>query len=129
MNALLSIPRPVRYIAVGGLAFLLNLGLFLLLVDGAGLDIRIAEVISRGLGGVATFFGHKRITFAGDQALSASIQGVGYLVLNLINLAISPFVVFGCVGLTGGLVVGKICGVVVMTVESYVLTGLLFRER
>ncbi|MFT5686506.1 MAG: hypothetical protein ACI8RZ_007462 [Myxococcota bacterium] len=48
--------------------------------------------------------------------------------LNLINLAISPWVVYGCVSLLGGLVASKIVAEAIMTAESYLLTGLLFRE-
>ncbi|MDG1478288.1 MAG: GtrA family protein [Myxococcota bacterium] len=124
---LTSLPRPARYILVGGTAFLLNLGLFLLLVDLLALDVRIAEVISRGLGGVVTFFGHKHITFTGEQRLPVAMQGLGYLMLNLVNLAISPWVVYGSVALLGNLVVSKIAAEVIMTLESYLLTGLLFR--
>lgn len=125
---LTSLPRPARYVLVGGTAFLINLGLFLLLVDLLSMDVRIAEVISRGIGGVATFFGHKHITFTGDQRLPVAMQGLGYLLLNLVNLAISPWVVYGSVALLGNLVVSKIAAEVVMTLESYLLTGLLFRE-
>lgn len=125
---LTSLPRPVRYILVGGTAFLLNLGIFLLLVDLLAMDIRIAEVISRGLGGVVTFFGHRHITFTGEHRLPVAMQGLGYLMLNLINLAISPWVVYGCVSLLGGLVASKIVAEAIMTAESYLLTGLLFRE-
>jgi putative flippase GtrA len=124
-----SIPRPVRYILVGGAAFLLNLGVFLVLVDVLGLDIRVAEVISRGLGGVATFFGHRHLTFTGNHRLPVAMQGLGYLALNLVNLAISPWVVYGSVALLGGLVVSKIVAEAIMTAESYLLTGLLFRAR
>ncbi|MFT5687035.1 MAG: putative flippase GtrA, partial [Myxococcota bacterium] len=116
---LTSLPRPVRYILVGGTAFLLNLGIFLLLVDLLAMDIRIAEVISRGLGGVVTFFGHRHITFTGEHRLPVAMQGLGYLMLNLINLAISPWVVYGCVSLLGGLVASKIVAEAIMTAESY----------
>lgn len=129
MPWLAAIPRPVRYVVVGGVGFVVNLLVFLALADGLGLDVRWAEVVSRVLGGVVTFFGHKHVTFSGDQALPASLQGASYLALAAVNVALAPWVVFGCVAAFGGLVWPKLVAEVLLTVESYLLTRLIFRAR
>ncbi len=123
--------RPVRYVLVGGVGFLINLGLFMALVRLLGLDLRIAEVISRSTGGVFTFLGHRAWTFragAAGHRHSAGAQGGQYLVLNLVNLAIAPWVVWGCAWLLDGLLVlAKLLAEAIMLLETYLLTALIFR--
>lgn len=125
--------RPVRYLLVGGAGFLLNLGVFLLLADTLSLDVRPSELISRALGGVLTFVGHRQWTFTareGGHAHGLAGQGLRYVALNLVNLALAPWVVWGCVGLLDGrLVPAKLLAEAVMLVETYLLTSLIFRRR
>ena len=121
--------QPVRYVVVGGGAFAVNFALFLVLQTA--LDVRIAEAIARALATALTFFGHKHITFRAEhgQADSAAAQGVGYLVLSAVNVAISPWVVFYAIELVDHVVVGKFISEVIMTVEAYLLTKLIFRPK
>ncbi len=125
--------RPVRYVLVGGSGFLVNLLVFMLMARGLSLDVRIAEVIGRSSGGVVTFLGHRQWTFdPGDAGHQHSLGGQTsrYVVLNLVNLAISPWVVWGLAWLTGQqLLLAKLLTEAVMLVETYVLTALIFRKR
>lgn len=121
--------KPVRYIAVGGGAFVVNFAIFLGLEPL--MDVRFAEAIARSLATVLTFFGHKHVTFRAEdgQADSAAKQGVGYLVLAAVNVLISPWVVFYAVDLLGHVVAGKFVSEVIMTVEAYLLSALIFRPK
>ena len=121
--------RPVRYVVVGGGAFVINLAIFLGLEPL--LDVRIAEAIARSLATALTFFGHKHVTFRAQdgQADSGAKQGVGYLALAAANVLISPWVVFYAVDAIGHLVAGKLVSEVIMTVEAYLLSALIFRPK
>lgn len=125
--------RPVRYVVVGGAGFAVNLAAFMALARLGGLDVRLAELISRSLGGVVTFVGHRQWTFAagaGGHHHGLSGQGFRYVVLNLVNLGVAPWVVWGCVQLLGGLLLpAKFLAEAIMVVETYLLTSLIFRAR
>lgn len=118
--------QPVRYIVVGGGAFAVNFALFLALQPW--MDVRLAEAIARALATVLTFFGHRHVTFrAADGA--AATQGIGYIALAAVNVLISPWVVYFAVDLLGHVVAGKLVSEVIMTVESYLVSALIFRPK
>ncbi|RME26688.1 MAG: hypothetical protein D6798_06180, partial [Deltaproteobacteria bacterium] len=84
-------------------------------------------------GGVVTFLGHRQWTFHPGEAghrFSLGGQTGSYALLNVVNLLISPWVVWGFARLTGDrLVLAKLLTEAVMLVESYLLTALIFRRR
>lgn len=55
-----------RFVAVGGLVTILHVGLLLVLVRVAGFPVPLAAVTSVTVAAVASYLGHRTVTFAGD---------------------------------------------------------------
>lgn len=124
----------LRYLAVGGTLFVIDFALFLVLVRGAGVDLRAAQAISRSAGAAVGFFGHRYLSFraSGDRAAFHWVgQGVGYAVAAaILNVVVSPFVVWAMfVVLADRLVLAKLASDAVMALVSYVLLRAVFRTR
>ena len=121
---------PVRYLAVGGCLFLIDLGVFMGLTE-VGLPIPIAQVIARATGGLAGFVGHKYVTFrSSEQASRGPAQMVLYAVLFAANLTLSAFVISGTIALCMGYrVPGKIMGESVMVCMTFLGNRFIFRTK
>lgn len=123
-----------RYLIVGGCLFLIDFVLFMLLVRVAGLDLRIAQAVSRSTGASVGFFAHRHVSFqaTGERAAFHWLgQGAGYIVAAaVLNVLISPFVVWMTfVLLHGRLVAAKLMSDGLMVIFSYVLLRLVFRTH
>lgn len=123
-----------RYLGVGALLFLFDLIFFLSMVHFAGLDIRIAQGISRTAGAGLGFLGHKYITFRASgkrSTFSWTGQSLSYIAATLaFNLFISPFVLWGVVQVMGGsLVLSKIVAEIFLVVFAYLILRLIFRTK
>ncbi len=55
-----------RFVAVGGLVTILHVGLLLVLVRQAGFPVPLAAVTAVTIAAVASYLGHRLVTFAGD---------------------------------------------------------------
>ncbi len=120
-----------RYLASGGVLFIVDYLVYIVLAKLLGLDVRIAQGASRTSGAVVGFFLHKLYSFrAGEagQSLSTASQGAAYTLVTLANLVASPFLVHLAVGALGGMIlVGKVLVDVVLVAETYVLLRIVFR--
>ncbi|UCG92455.1 MAG: GtrA family protein [candidate division WOR-3 bacterium] len=119
----------MRYIVMGGCIFLLDLGVFLMF-DFLGLDIRIAQGISRSTGAVSGFFIHKYITFQNNKSDIPSflMQGSAYGVSTVAFILVSPFIVYFFVQLFNrNLIVAKIVAELCMVVVIYGILNIIFR--
>ena len=123
--------RVLRYLLVGGGLFALDAAVFLLLVRGAGWDLRVAQLVSRAVGASAGFFGHRAFTF-GDRPSARGVagEGAGYLGVTLFNLAVSPLVVaLFAAALPFSLLLAKVAAEVVLVSQTYFLLRLVFRTN
>ena len=115
--------RIVRFGITGGGLFLLDLAIFLGLVDIIG--VAWAQFTSVMVRSVVGFFAHKWFTFRGDTADTVAAtagQTVAYILQGVLNVPLSTAVVVGCVWLLGGWELGgKLLGEVVMLVEVFLL--------
>ena len=124
----------VRYLAIGATLFLLDLSLFLSMVNLLHLDIRIAQAISRTSGSACGFLAHKYFTFRATRdasVLSWKRQSLTYVIAALtFNLLVSPFVLWGVVKLCAGpLILSKIIAEILFVSFSYAVMRLIFRTR
>ena len=119
-----------RYLATGFTLFIIDMASFLMCVHTLELSIEVAQVFGRALGAGIGFLAHRFISFRSDvkpSVFSLTAQGSGYVVLVLLNIAISPFVVRTAVALIGGnLVLGKVIAEVFLVCETYLLLRSLF---
>lgn len=122
----------LRYVAVGGGTFLVDLSCFLLLVKQAGVSPEIAQACSRTVGAAAGFFGHKYFSFAqpeneGVQSRSSTVQIVGYICITVAGIVLSPFVIWFMLRIVEPhLVVAKVLTEAVMVCINFVLMKALF---
>ncbi len=122
----------LRYVAVGGGTFLVDLCCFLLLVKQAGISPEVAQACSRTVGAAVGFFGHKYFSFAqqenaGSQGRSSTIQVVGYVCIMVAGIVLSPFVIWFMLRIVEPhLVVAKVLTEVVMVCINFVLMKALF---
>jgi putative flippase GtrA len=122
----------LRYVAVGGGTFLVDLCCFLLLVKQAGFSPEVAQACSRTVGAAAGFFGHKYFSFAQpkeaeSQGRSSAIQIIGYAGIMLAGIVLSPFVIWFMLRLVEPhLVVAKVMTEAVMVCINFVLMKALF---
>jgi putative flippase GtrA len=87
----------LRYVGIGGTAFLVDLLIFLLLVKALGLSPELAQATSRTAGALVGFWGHRHISFrirhAAGQAYSLPTQAAGYLAITLFGIVVSPLII------------------------------------
>ena len=120
----------MRYLVIGGMLFLVDLSVFLLL-KRLGLPTSLAQLSSRSVGALLGFVAHKRITFRNVDNRSSvlALQGGGYLLATLLTILISPFVVSGIeILIPRQLVVVKIVSEILMVIASYLAMRIVFRS-
>ena len=126
-------PQVLRYLLVGGLLFALDTAVFLSLVKGLDLDVRLAQLASRTVGAAAGCVGHRAFTFRQQgkvAARSLTAQGTGYLTVTLLNIGISPFVVQAATwAIPFSLVLAKVAAEVFLVVETFLLLRIVFRQE
>jgi putative flippase GtrA len=123
----------LRYLIIGGAIFVLDFMVWITCVRIFGWDVRPSQVLSRSVGALAGFFGHKYFSFGTqdqEQVASLVTQGSGYTLVTIINIIISPLVVYEAIkllqGLPGALIAGKLLAEVIMVVWTYILLRFLF---
>jgi putative flippase GtrA len=124
-----------RYLAVGGGLFLIDFAVFMALVRLFSVDLRVAQAISRSVGAAVGFLGHRYITFQarnnGDgRGTLVARQGMLYIAVTVINIAISPFALqFVVRVVTDVLSLAKIITEAFIVCETYVLLRLVFSPK
>lgn len=86
----------IRYLGVGVSAFIVEYLMFVAL-NSAGQALLVSQTLSFMGGLIVSFTGNRKLTFGGratDYALSGSSQMGRYLVLALINLALSNLTIY-----------------------------------
>ena len=125
--------RPVRYLAVGGLLFLVDLTIVVVLVSWAGLHPAAAQLVGRASGATLGFLLHRSITFQGrgdSMRFGIASQGAGYTLVAIVMFVLSPFVLLAALRVTGGhLIAAKILAEVVLVAMTYVCLRFVFQGR
>lgn len=122
----------LRYVAVGGGTFVVDLCCFLLLVKQAGISPEVAQACSRTIGAAAGFFGHKYFSFAQQEAAvsagrSSTVQIIGYACIMVAGIVLSPFVIWFMLRIVQPhLVFAKVLTEAVMVCINFVLMKALF---
>lgn len=121
----------VRYLVVGASLFVIGFAVTLSLA-ALGVDVRLAEGVSRVAGATLGFFGHKHVTFPLErhqQALSTTSQGVSYLVVAVVNVLVAPWVLWTAHRLLGWLPLAKVVSDGIMVLETFFLLRLVFSDK
>lgn len=125
--------RVIRYLSVGGLLFLIDLGVVYALVVGSGMNPGIAQLFGRTTGALTGFFLHRSFTYrssSGHFRIGMAGQGGGYLLLGVSTIMISPFILLAFLELLGNrLVLAKVFTEIVIVAGNYLAMGLLFRHK
>lgn len=123
----------LRYLTVGTSLFFLGAAVLYVLSRGLGVDLRVAEGVSRATGAAVGFFAHRYLTFRqarGQDARPATTQGLSYVVVTVSGLVISPWVLWGLYRvLSPHLLVAKILCDGIMLMQTFVLLRLIFAPR
>lgn len=121
-----------RYVLTGGVLFLLDLAVFLALVQLVGWEPALAQPVGRATGAVAGFFGHRYVTFftiAITPSRHCGARG-GYLVVGAAMLAITPFILLLFLRVNGGeLVSAKVLTEIVAVILVYLCLRIVFAAK
>jgi putative flippase GtrA len=122
-----------RYILTGGMLFLIDLLVFLALVRLGGLEPFFAQPVSRVIGAVVGFFGHRHFTFMQtrrNNRHSGTTQGAAYLLLSISMLVVTPFVLLGFLRVTGDqLVISKLFTDIFAVIFVYLSLRFVFAAK
>jgi len=120
--------KKVKYLFVGGSAFLIEYGLFLILNSTLNLLI-LANVISFIVALVYSFILHQKWTFAGDHKHDFKKQAVSYLLLACVNVVLTSFIITFLVDSLGVLpfVAKIICMLLVVAWNFLILNRIIFK--
>lgn len=81
-----------RYVLVQLVAYLIDMGGFLLILKLGWAGWLVANIVGKGFAGVFAFFAHRNFTFRGAQEGSGKAQATKYFVLLGLNLPLSTAV-------------------------------------
>lgn len=119
-----------RYLFTGVGLFLIDLAVFMTCTLIFGLEIWLGQIISRTVGAIVGFFGHKYFSFRSRREHSHSLlalQGGAYTLITIFNILLSPIVVYMVVEATHGkLISAKIISEIILVCETYILLRILF---
>jgi putative flippase GtrA len=108
---------PVRYLTVGGFAFLFDAGMLWLLHDVFGVELAISTATSFLLSFAVTYFLQRRFAFGGTSGVAPSV--LRYSILVAFNTLATTGIVWAASALGAPWIVGKILAVALTTVWNY----------
>lgn len=125
--------RFIKYLAVGGTAFLVEYLMFVAL-NSVGQALFVSQTVSFLSGLIVSFTGNRKLTFRGkdtDYALSGSSQMGRYLVLAFINLALSNLTIYILVDSLGlHALIAKVLVMGAVVVWNFVIFNkIIFRRK
>lgn len=107
----------VRYLVVGGFAFLFDVGLLWLLHEGLKIPLAISTPVAFLASFAVTYTLQRTIAFRADTGVAPSV--LRYAGLVLFNTLATTGIVWGWAALGGPWLVGKVFAVVATTVWNY----------
>lgn len=109
----------IRFLLVGGLSFALDLGLLALMYEVFGVPLWIATPIAFVISLVFNFLLQRLFTFQATN--KGSVSAVKYLLLVIVNIAVSDLIVTGFDALGWSYIVGKTSATILTTAWNYFL--------
>jgi putative flippase GtrA len=96
-----GLPRTLRYLLVGGMAWVIDIAVFALCVTGVG--VASAQLLARLSGAIVAFFGHKVFVFGEDSLEPATVarQALRYVSLWVLSVTISTLALIGLIDHAG----------------------------
>lgn len=85
----LRAPTTVRYFAIQGLGYGIDIGGFWLIFHLAGFPPLVANLLSKAAAATFAFFGHRLITFIHHEKAEIGPQAIKYILLLLLNTAVN----------------------------------------
>lgn len=122
----------LRYLAVGGASFAVDLSVFLVMVRHFGASPQMSQIASRTAGALFGFGGHKYFSFASRGRLakhSAPAQAAGYVAIAVGGILLSPMVLSGMLAITSVLSVAKVLNEVVMVCINFIVLRAVFSHH
>lgn len=93
MKTLRIPPEIIKFIIVGGISFLLDYVVFLLLYSAGNVDVRVSGMVSFALAFIVSFFLQKQWTFHHQkQSKQLQVQLIATIALAICNLFIAAFI-------------------------------------
>ena len=124
-----SLIQFARYLLVGGLTYGADLSVFLLLFNIFGMDLLLANMISKVLAGLFSFAAHRAFTFGVIDAKGRTRQAVRYFTLLALNIPISALILSAMLWITSMEVVAKILSDVLLVLISYAQSKFIIFKR
>ncbi|MHC8349705.1 GtrA family protein [Pseudomonas sp. RT4P38] len=124
-----SLIQFARYLLVGGLTYCADLSVFLLLFNVFGMDLLLANMISKVLAGVFSFAAHRAFTFRVINAKGRAQQAVRYFTLLALNIPLSALILSAMLWITSMEVVAKILSDVLLVLISYAQSKFIIFKR
>lgn len=87
----------MKFGIVGGLAFLIDYGVFVLLANGLDMNYLIANVFGFTLSLIFNYFMSMKFVFARKEGVDKRKEFVTFTILSLIGLGINEMIILGCV--------------------------------
>jgi len=85
----LRAPTTVRYFAIQGLGYGIDIGGFWLLFHLAGIPPLVANLMSKAGAATCAFFGHRLVTFIHHEKAHIGPQAMKYVLLLVLNTAVN----------------------------------------
>lgn len=108
---------PVRYLTVGGFAFLFDVGTLWLLHDVVGIEVAISTAAAFLLSFAVTYVLQRRFAFGGDSGVAPSV--LRYTVLVGFNTLATTGIVWAVSAVGAPWIVGKVLAVALTTLWNY----------
>ena len=89
-----TLSQVVRYFVVGGVVFSIDFLCFVLLASLAPDHYLAANLVAKATSAAVGFFLHGRFTFSGIKRHSRNRQGLAYIAVLTLNVALSSLVLF-----------------------------------
>lgn len=118
-----------RYLLVGGLAYGADIGIFLLLFNFFGIDLLLANLMSKVLAGIFSFVAHRAFTFAVIEDKGRAQQAMRYFTLLALNIPLSTLILSAMLRITSVEVVAKILSDVLLVLMSYAQSKFIAFKR
>lgn len=112
----------VRYLLVQVLAYILDMGVFVLLFTHFGIEPIVANMVSKVLAGLFAFVAHRNFTFCVGAAGGKAKQALRYFVLLTLNIPVSAFALGAILWVIPTAVLAKFVADVICVFFTYCLS-------
>lgn len=109
----------MRYLLVGVVTYCVDMSAFLVLLNFFGIDLLLANMISKVLAGLFSFFSHRAFTFGLVASTGRGRQAIRYFILLALNVPLSALILSAILWITPIGVLAKVLSDVILVLISY----------